>query len=535
MKLLSVKIKNFRSLEENDVTGPIDDVWTFIGQNNAGKSSVIHAIRAFYADYDITEEDFCRNCKDNPIEITLEYKLDKDEYSQLPKFYQLPENKLRVIKRFSKDNLKGEFHGFEIKDGKIVESERQFFGDKNVPIGKLGEVIYIPAVKDLSDELKKTKSSIFSKLVGRVISATLVNLPSWNELVSKAEEFAQDLRSPAKDMNIGEFNNLHEIENSLGKMLSSWKLQPQIIVSPPTPDDIVLAGSHLKFISEETKQEEDPLTLGSGAQRSIVNSLLRLWAQIESKKKKADKQKFNGQLTLLLYEEPEALLHYDQEKKLLKNFEDIVSSEIVQVIICTHSPNLVSTKNKALVSISRYVKDGSVTKIYRAKQDFFDKIKTSENVFDFIVWLNPDRNTMFFVDKVILVEGAVDKVFLNYIIQTKNIDSNVYIVDCGLKSNIPYFMQLCQEFGIKHSVMHDIDDEKNQNHLKWNQSIKTSKNTFTLEIKNLSPNLESYIGISTVSSSSKSKKPVEMLNQLKSGCLKQDKIIEFSMFIQKFL
>jgi len=530
MKLLSVKIKNFRSIRDAEISGPINDVWTFIGQNNAGKSSVVHAIRAFYADYDVTVEDFCRSCSDQSIEITLEYQLVDEEFSQLPEFYKLPGNKLRVVKRFTKEGLKGEFHGFEIKDGVTVEREKEFFGEKNVPIGKLGSIIYIPAVKDLAEELKKTKSSIFTKLVSRIISEALTTLPSWNALVEQAQIFSQDLRSPVKNSGEGNLNSVHEIEKSLTEMLVSWRLSTQIVVSPPTPEDIVLAGSNLKFISDDTGQEEDPLTLGSGAQRSIVNSLLLLWARIESKKAKTDKKKFNGELTLLLYEEPEALLHYDQEKRLLKNLEEIATSATSQVLVCTHSPNLISTKNKALTSISRYVKDGTETKIFHAGDNFLNQLKLEKSVFDFVLWLNPDRNTMFFVDKVILVEGPSDKAFLNYLIAENEIETNAYVVDCGMKSNIPRFMQLCSEFGIKHAVMYDKDDENKSNHATWNTEIRNTKSPFTLDFKELSPDLESYIGFPIPSE--RHKKPVEILNQLRSGALATDKVIEFITFIK---
>ncbi len=523
MKLLSVSIKNFRSIRDAVVSGPANDVWTFIGQNNAGKSSVIYAIRAFYADYDVTAEDFCRSCSDQPIEITLEYQLAEDEFSQLPEFYKLSENRLRVVKRFFKDNLKGEFHGFEIVDGAIVEREKEFFGDKNVPIGKLGSIIYVPAVKDLAEELKKTKSSIFTKLVSRIISEALITLPSWNGLVKQAQIFSQDLRSPVKDSGEGNLNSVHEIEESLTEMLSAWRLRTQIVVSPPTPEDIVLAGSNLKFISDDTGQEENPLILGSGAQRSIVNSLLLLWARIEGKKKKTDKKKFNGELTLLLYEEPEALLHYDQEKKLLSNLEEIATSATAQVFLCTHSPNLVSTKSKALKSISRYVKEGVETKIFRARQEFLDQLASEESIFDFILWLNPDRNTMFFVDKVVLVEGVADRALLSYLIQTENLIENVYVVDCGGKSNIPRFMQLCSEFGVKHCVMFDKDGNQSENHKGWNSNIESSKTEYTVGSLAFDATMEDYIGFSAVDRN----KPVEILNQLKNGLLSNEKKKEF--------
>lgn len=531
MKIKSIKINNFRSIKEADISGPLDDIWTFVGQNNAGKSSVMHAIRAFYGEYDVKAEDFCRSDGANkPIEITLEYQLSEEEFSQLPEKYKLDDNTLIVVKRFTRDSLKGETHGY-IKDerGEIKEAEEEFFGAKNVVIGKLGTVIYIPAVKDLGEELKKTKSSLFSKLIGRILTETLTDLPSWNTLVKNTEEFAKDLKSPVKST--GEFRSVNEIEENLSSRLKGWGLKSQISISAPQPEDIIMSGAKLQLISNETGIEEDPMNLGSGAQRSIVNNLLLLWAEIESKKAKTDKKKFNGEITLLLYEEPEALLHYDQECKLLRNLESLATINNNQVIICTHSPNLISSKTNSLKSVSRFVKSAGVTSKYSASTQFLDNLKTQAPDFDFIVWLNPDRNTMFFVDKVILVEGPADKAFLNYLIKGNNLDKNSYVVDCGNKSNIPHFMNLCEQFGIKHSVMFDKDNDASDKHKAWNKAIIDAKNQFTVDIKDFPIDLETYIKFDKVASTDKFKKPLEILRQLKDGKLSAAHNTEFITFL----
>ncbi len=533
MKIKSIKINNFRSVKEVAITGPLDDVWTFVGQNNAGKSSVIHAIRAFYGEYDVKIEDFCRADGFNkPIEVIMEYKLSDDEFSQLPEQYKLSDKTLAVVKRYTRDFLKGESHGFtkDSQSGEVKEAEEEFFGAKNVAMGKLGTVIYIPAIKDLGEELKKTKSSLFSKLISRVLTETLTDLPSWNDLIKNTEEFAKDLKSPIKST--GEFRSVNEIEENLSSRLSGWGLKSQISISAPSPEDIILSGAKLRLISNETGVEEDPMNLGSGAQRSIVNNLLLLWAEIENKKPKTDKKKFSGEITLLLYEEPEALLHYDQECKLLRNLEDLSGTDNSQVIICTHSPNLISAKNESLKCVSRFVKNSGVSVKYSAAESFLSDLKTNAPDFDFVLWLNPDRNTMFFVDKVVLVEGSSDKAFLNYLTKENNLDKNSYIVDCGSKTNLPYFMKLCEQFGINHSVMFDRDNEKKDkdvDHPAWNKAVADAKNSFTQDIKEFPGNLETYIGFDTNLPSYK--KPPEILRQLKNGKLSTAHNTEFVTFL----
>lgn len=531
MKISNIEIHNFRSIKQATITGPIGDVWTFIGQNNAGKSSVFQAIRAFYGDYDIQLEDFCwTSSETEPIEITISYILDKEEFEQLPDYYKLPNNRLKVVGRFTRERIKGEWHGFEIQNEQISERKEEFFGQKNVLIGKLGEVIYVPAVKELAEELKKNKSSIFTKLVSRILTETLTTLPSWSGLIKQAQQFAKDLRSPVKDSRRGELKSVHEIEDKLGEMLSPWQLIPEILILPPTPEDIILSGAQLRLISRETNQEENPLTLGSGAQRSIVNSLLLLWAQIQAKKAKTDKKKFNGNLTLLLYEEPEALLHYDQIKKLSRYLEDIAQSLSNQVLACTHSPDFISIKRRSISTITRFVKEMRETKIYKPDQAFINELNALKNNFDFILWLNPDRNTMFFVNKVVLVEGPSDKALLNYLIQERNVSANIYVVDCGMKSNIPQFMRLCEKFGVRHSVMFDRDNDQVQ-HRVWNQSIIDARSQFTIDILDFPTKLESHIEFDE--SKNGYRKPVEILRQLREGKLKENYEKQFIKFLKQ--
>lgn len=279
--------------------------------------------------------------------------------------------------------------------------------------------------------------------------------------------------------------------------------------------------------------QENPLLMGSGAQRSIVNSLLMLWARIENQKPKKDKKIFHSSLSILLYEEPESLLHYDQEKKLLKNLEQISKSANNQIFMCTHSPNLISTKINAINSITRFTNGAGQTETFKGDEIYIKSLEAKKSDFDFTLWLNPDRNTMFFVEKAVLVEGSADKVFLNYIIDSSGLEENLYVIDCGWKGNIPLFIKLAETFGIPHLVMFDQDDNKitkEVNHKAINDSIIKSKNKFTLDMLYFPKTLEDYIGFDKTGTYDK---PLVILNQLRGGKLKKDKETEFINFLRK--
>ena len=84
MKLRNVKIHNFRGITELDVV--LDDYSLLVGPNNAGKSSVIDAIRAFYEkdgfkfkkEHDLPKH---HDCKESWVE--LKFQLNDEEYESL--------------------------------------------------------------------------------------------------------------------------------------------------------------------------------------------------------------------------------------------------------------------------------------------------------------------------------------------------------------------------------------------------------------------------------------------------------------------
>lgn len=73
MKILSVRIKNFRALK--DVTIPFDSVTTFIGPNGAGKSTVLRALDWFFNGKPgaLTEKDCSFGASDENIEVQVTF------------------------------------------------------------------------------------------------------------------------------------------------------------------------------------------------------------------------------------------------------------------------------------------------------------------------------------------------------------------------------------------------------------------------------------------------------------------------------
>lgn len=79
MKLSKLEIWNFRSIEH--VSLDISDLTSVIGENNAGKSSILRAIELFYEESirPVTEEYFFFKDQTKPIEVALTFDSLTDE------------------------------------------------------------------------------------------------------------------------------------------------------------------------------------------------------------------------------------------------------------------------------------------------------------------------------------------------------------------------------------------------------------------------------------------------------------------------
>ncbi|MBA7580250.1 hypothetical protein ES708_22141 [subsurface metagenome] len=127
---------------------------------------------------------------------------------------------------------------------------------------------------------------------------------------------------------------------------------------------------------------------------------------------------------LIFIDEPELSLHPTLQKKLAKLFNEYSSDR--QILISTHSPyfiNWTAVKNGG--KIARTVKEKTGTKIYELQVSTATKILRLLNDMNNPHTLGLDAKEIFFLDdNILLVEGQEDVIFLNKILELKNIILN---------------------------------------------------------------------------------------------------------------
>lgn len=378
MKIHQVTIHNFRGIQEQSLN--LENYSLLLGANNAGKSTVVDAIRCFYEkDYKFkAERDFpFKNSSDKESWINIEYNLTQEEYDSLAVEYQLLNQRLKLRKYFqtekkSGDNksLSGSIIGYT-KEGTL--SENHFYGAKGVQSGKIGDLIYIPAVSKVDEHTKLSGPSALRDLVTDVLESVVEASESFSKFTESFTTFSKGVKTEATT----DGRSLTGLENELNTLLGNWHTQFHISISPPSTTDLIKSFITHSFTDSMNEKPQSADQFGSGFQRHFIYSLIQIASRYVSKKAVKKSKDFTPVMTLLLFEEPEAFLHPPQQEILARSLQELGSVENRQVICSTHSSHFVSKSTYLLHSLVRVKRDRGIVLISQIKADDWNTIANS--------------------------------------------------------------------------------------------------------------------------------------------------------------
>jgi len=386
-------------------------------------------------------------------------------------------------------------------------------GQKNVGGGVLPDFYLIPAVRDLTDEIKVKASTTFGQLLNRAVREMAERDPRFKEARKQLEEVVQSLN--VRDDKEQENNQLADLERSIEEELQTWGVKVNIEVTPPELERLFELGTDV-HLNDGVKTTAD--RKGNGLQRAMMFALLRAWAKTLHKEKNSHNQegpapRKQSDSVIFAMEEPELFLHPHAQRKLATTLREIAETPEHQVFICTHSTHFVDLEHyKELAIITkRSPEEGScirqcVTELFEG-----DDIDKRKQRFHMARWINPDRGEMFFAKRVVFVEGETEKVLLPFLAQKLSVfDPDISIIDCGSKHNLPLYIAIAKAFEIPYLVIHDEDPLPDPIPDDWNEDTrKARKRTFELndhiknlveaplgQIEMLSPDFEKVSGVS---------------------------------------
>lgn len=531
MKIKTIEIENWRSIKNMTISA--QDLMIIIWQNNHGKSNLLSALLFFFGEIKHQNLDFFQ--KTNELFVDIEFSdLDEQDNTTFQKYitkqgtikvrkiayldgsfeykgwvqnctedYLKEENAVNYTKRETASCLP--FYSDLPATGKlskqqIIEAQQNyiqknitnltfnyelesthFMGLKSVAKGIFGEVYFLPALKNAAEDFTSKDTSIFSKLLGEVIETMSINNADWqetkqqlNKVFSKFNKYINGIE------NAGRPKQLSDLEKELSKELQSWNAYFDIELNTPDIDSVLKSNASV-WIDDGTRT--DITRKGHGLQRAVTLALIQLIAkrQLQSTSDSETTTRKISKSRYFIFEEPELYLHPQAQRVLFDSFVDL-SNTGSQVILCTHSSNLINIDKYKSIYIVRKENDQTGSTITQCEDDLFDGSER-EN-WNLSYWINPDRGELFFAEKVILVEGPTEKTIIPALAKQLNVFRHDYtIIDCGSKDSIPLYLKLLNKFGIKYIAVYDQDHQHNKN-----QDAKNTATISTNKILNLIEN-----------------------------------------------
>ncbi|HZL36820.1 MAG TPA: AAA family ATPase [Tepidisphaeraceae bacterium] len=353
-------------------------------------------------------------------------------------------------------------HGYESTHAtKCVEipSEDQFYGiSKGVNrLEKHVQWVFVPAVKDASDEQIEAKKTALGTLLERTVRTKVAFTEPLGRLRAEAGKEYQRVLDEQQAA-------LKELSDSLSHRLGEWA-HPDASVALEWRNDeqtsIKIAEPLAQIIASEGQFKGKLARFGHGLQRSFLLALLE----------ELSGNAAQGPKLILGCEEPEVYQHPPQVRHLASIFQRL-STKNSQVIVCTHSPYFVSGRE---VEDVRSIRADPATKTCRCNHVTLNQISASlaaargelaaksvGTMLKVEQALQPALNEIFFTNALILVEGLEDVAYIaTYLTLTARWDSfrklGCHLVPAGGKSSIAQPLAIAQHLKIPTFVVFDSD------------------------------------------------------------------------------
>ncbi|MEC1733847.1 AAA family ATPase [Bacillus mojavensis] len=511
INLSYLSVSNFRSIEKIEVD--LFDFTSLIGPNNCGKSSIIRAIEIFLNQSKPSIDEWRKGFENEEIIIEgvfdniLDWERDTPGVAGLVNDGKI---KLRLraslkdgkVESFYEAYIKQyEINGFQEKwsenshtvkqiatslviDGtkwrtkanrervkeeikqtnpELVTLSEEDWTSENISIAPalkqaLPNAVIIPAVKDASDELKPTNTTIFGTLLKQIILPAIQNMNEYRNLMENVELLSKKLSGELEE----ETPIISQLTNDISNRMSSI-IESKIKFAMSTPDTNKFVGNYTTLLMDdgvETTIERQ----GHGSQRALIFALIEVLANHSSKNTSEEMIRS----TILLFEEPELYLHPHLMIRLKNALKYISKQTQWQVLISTHSPFLIDVvENPMSLAILNRKNPSEAPYINQLKQDPFEKginIESEKNALRASLDFHPTVNQAFFAKRVVLVEGDTEKSLFNHRLRvhehyeiSEEVFNTTTIVSCGGKWTIVPFAKLLKAFKIPFRIVHDCD------------------------------------------------------------------------------
>jgi predicted ATP-dependent endonuclease of OLD family len=429
LKLVAFRARNFRCLLNPDWI-PIRDLTVLIGENDGGKTTTLDAISLFLSSAKKPDPtDFCKLGETSQSEIVLEgkFELQPSELELIPHNIIRDGNKVTIFRRYSLSNqtaflvsarvhpdsrfniglegttvenlsaLAAEFHIQIPKSPKlaILDAIRKWVGEQALV---QGEVELPAALRQAIPEFESFENAsepqnVISQMLRRVFRDEIAK----DEIRGKLSGIQTDITSKLKS----EASNLKTFVQQFRDTIEDVTVEPQFnFENGFTGADIQVKERGKSFVSLAKS--------GTGMQRHLRLAVYQWNSGI------IEKRSIEGAKPVIwAFDEPDIHLDYKSQRKLFDTIQKFIRVG-VQVIICTHSINLID--RVPLQNLVHYSLDETgFTKI-----NTFEPTAETEDFFVHQIGANMglDNSLMFYERCFVVVEGETEMYCLPLLFET---------------------------------------------------------------------------------------------------------------------
>ncbi len=460
MLLTSIKIEHYRGIKSLELT--LGHTTVLVGENNCGKTTVLHALRACLtflrstgraAPFDEFDLHLASRGADPttapPIVITLTFEEGKagewsDEVEQklggdggvialIP-----PDDRSRVQLRVNAaystvtQEIETTFEFLDAAGNPLPAKNRSRLGS----LQQLRPLFYLSALRDAGKEFSRT-----SQFWSPFVKNSQIDEATKADIEAQLEEINSQI--------IEAHGTFKGVRQHLGKVRELVSLGAQDVVSvDAVPSRVFDMLSRTQVSIASATGARLPIGRhGEGTQSLAVLMLFDAFLKSEL----ARKQGVSETRPIVALEEPEAHLHPNAVRALWKTIRDIEG----QKLIATHSGDLLSEVD--LTAIRRIYKRRGQVKVGAIVPGTLEP--RDQKKFDFLV--RRTRGELFFARCWLLGEGETEAILFAGVAEVLGLDleqAGVRCVEYRL-GDIDYFLDAANALGISWHCLTDADDQ----------------------------------------------------------------------------
>lgn len=482
MRLSKIKLFNFRCFGEVEHTIAIDDLTTFIGSNSAGKTAALAALNCMFSEFtsdrNIRRSDFYvpknvlpENMTEQKmyIETVFEFKNIREgkEDDSIPQFFKhvivdapdgTPYIRIRLDATWEKSNTIEGAIDYQIRYITCPESEKiedtNYVNAQRRDLDKI-RVIYVPAVRDPSKQLKNTSGAMMYQLINSI---------NWkderrNNIKLKIEELNSEFE---------EEQGIKILNDSLDKRWKKYdtneKYKNVALKFNSADIETSIRRADVVFSPTETGNDYTVEQMSDGLKSlfyiSLIDSILNIENTIKEEiKTNSENISFNKNLpvlTIMAVEEPENHIAPHLLGRLVNNLKNIADKNNAQTIITSHSASIIKRVEPSRIRYFR-VNDKEYTDVCSITLP--DKTDEQYKYVKEAVKAYPE---LYFAKLVILGEGDSEELILSKLWDKYNGDidlSEISIVPLGGR-HVNHFWRLLNNLKIPYITLLDLDRER---------------------------------------------------------------------------